>query len=232
MQKTKTGFKTAACLSAAILLGASSASSLAAVIYDNTDSSPGQMTDQGNAEIGDIVQFTGTDRILTDFQFEYFLSPGASGNEMGQIFLRALDGPVVDGINLPGTLLYSSDTFNLRATADGYDRINLSGLAVNVPDAIAWTVSVTGVETTEEMGFLFYSDADSTGLNPTFLDDVTGMQEHFTIRRQADGSWDLLNHPGVEDNLNARFTAVPEPTTWALMLGGLGILGFMRRRAK
>lgn len=228
MQKTITGFRTAACMAGAVLMGASS---FGAVIYDNTEIFTGRRTWEGNAEIGDVVGFGGTDRILTDFQFEYFLSPTASGNEMGQIFFRALDGPIVNGVNLPGTLIYSTPAFSLRATPDGYDQINLTGLLLDVPeDAIAWTVAFSGLEGAEEAGLLFYQDSDYVGTNPTFFDAEVGANVDYMIRRQADGTWDLLNHEPELDRLNVRFTAVPEPTTWAIMLGGLATLGFLRRR--
>jgi hypothetical protein len=236
MLKTNTGLKTAVCLTASVLLGASA---FAAEIYDNSEAYLGQVTGQGNAEIGDVVIFGGTDRILQEFQFEYFLGANANGNEMAQVFLRALDGPVLsDGTALPSTILYSTPAFSLTRNASGFGRVNISGLNVAVPDRVAWTVAFTGfdglgtpsTQDDETGGLLFYLDSANPGTNPRFFDPATGAQEHYTIRRDANGSWDLLNHPGVVDNLGARFTAVPEPTTWALLLGGLATLGLIRRR--
>ena len=80
----------------------------------------------------------------------------------------------------------------------------------------------------EGAGLLFYSGA-TTGSDPTFLDPTLGSQQHFTVRNVG-GSWQLINHDGVVDNLGVRFTAVPEPSTFALMLGGLAMFGFLRRR--
>jgi len=235
MLKTNTGLKTAVCLTASVLLGASAS---AALIYDNSER-VGQVTTQGNGEIGDVVTFGGSDRILTDFEFEYFLNENASGNEMARVFLRALDGPLIDGTTaLPGTTLYDSGAFTLTRTASGFGTVDIGGLLLNVPNSVAWTVVFSGFDANatpttdddETGGLLFHNDPDNPGTNPTFLDPVTGLQEHYTIRRGTDGGWELLNHDGVADNLGARFTAIPEPTTWALLLGGLATLGFMRRR--
>ena len=230
------GRKTAVCLTASVLLGAST---YAAVIYDNTGFSQGVVTSEGNGvEHGDVVIFAGTDRLLTTFQFEYFLGGATGGNEMAQVFLRAMDGAAIpDGNTLPGTLLWSSGTFNITS---GFHTINVDALNLTVPDSMAWTVVFSGLDAHPETqaaddefaGLIFYGDTDPVGTNPRFTDPVTGQLEHYTIRRGADGSWQLLNHtsPNVVDNLNARFTAIPEPGTWAILLGGLATLGLVRRR--
>ncbi len=239
MLNTTIGLKKAVCLAASVLLGASAS---AAIIYDNTETFTGRITgEESGTEIGDVVVFGGTDRILTDFQFEYFVGgPGgtaASGNEMAQVFLRAMDGPSNGaGGNLPGTILWQSGQFSLES---GYHQIDITGLNVTVPNSVAWTVVFTGIDngnpdvtTDDELaGLLFYLDSNTEGgVNPTFFDSVSNQQEPYTIRRGTDGGWELLNHPNVVDNLGARFTAVPEPTTWALLLGGLATIGLLRRR--
>lgn len=224
MLNKKTGLKTVVCLTASVLLGASS---YGAIIYDNTEAWTGQVTGEGNTEIGDVVTFGGTDRILTDFQFEYFLTDNASGNETARVFLYSLEAGF-----LPDAVLYDSGTFTLDRTPTGFGTVNINNLLVNVPNSVAWTVAFGGLDTAggEGGGLLFYIDSDNPGTNPRFFDATTGAQEHYTVRRGVDGGWELLNHPGVVDNLGARFTAVPEPTTWAMLLGGLATLGFFRRR--
>ena len=235
MLNTTFGLKTAVCLTASVLLGAST---YGAIIYDNTADFNLGVTAEGNGvEHGDVVIFAGTDRLLTTFQFEYFLgtNPGGTleGNEMAQIFLRAMDGPDSGvGTALPGTLLYSSTAFNIGA---GYHTVNADQLNIQVGDSLAWTVSFTGIEADENAGLLFTTDSTPVGTNPTILDPAFGNQQHFSIRRAADGTWDVLNHgaPGganPPDNFASRFTAIPEPGTWAIMLGGLAALGLMRRR--
>jgi hypothetical protein len=231
------GLKTAACLAVSVLLGASIS---AATIYDNTESFVGQRTGEPNGtEIGDVVIFGGTDRLLSEIHIEYFLGGNTGGNEMAQVFMRAMDGPVISGTTrAPGTLLYSTPAFNIES---GYHTIDVTGIGgVTLPDSVAYTVIFSGLEAHPETGaaddevagLLFYSSsaAAAVGTNPTFFDAVQGNQQHYSIRHNANGSWDLLNHPVVPDNFGARIVAVPEPGTLAILLGGLAMLGLVRRR--
>lgn len=228
MQKTKTGFKAAACLAVSALLGTTA--SAQSIIYDNTTGSLGQRTGEGNAEIGDAVQFAGTDRTVTQVSFEYFVTPNAGGNETAQFFLYSYPA----SSQFPTTLLYSSPVFNLvPATPTGFGTATISGIAVDVPDRIAWTVSFSGLDLThptnpEDAGLLFYTPP-SVGTSPTF-DPADGSGQHDFFLRHNTGGWQILDTPNLVDNLNIRFTAVPEPGTIALIVGGLATMGFMRRR--
>ena len=231
MLNSKTGTKTAVCLTATLLASLLSGSASAEVIYENSQNFLGARTDEGNGiEHGDVINFAGTDRILTTIEFEYFKTPGGSGNEMFQLFLYAMDGPTnPDGTVLPGSLLYSSTPFSLTSpAAEGYGKVTIGDLAVAVPDSVAWTVSFTGLEGAEDAGLLFYGNA-GIGSDPEVFDAVTSSQQDYIIRRNG-ATWDVLIHDDASDNLGARFTAVPEPTTWALMLGGLAAIGLLRRR--
>ena len=97
------------------------ATASAQIVYDNTSSSLGQRTAEGNAEIGDAVTFAGGPATISQISFEYFVTPGASGNETAQLFLYSMNGTA----GLPGTLLYSSPTFNLvPATSAGFGDCN------------------------------------------------------------------------------------------------------------
>ena len=58
--------------------------------------------------------------------------------------------------------------------------------------------------------------------------DVLGTGEWTTLRFDAVGTSDSLG--GSLDNVSV--TAVPEPQTYALMLAGLGVMGFLVRRRK
>jgi hypothetical protein len=227
MRKTNTGLKVAACLAVSALLGGTA--SAQTIIYDNSANSLGRVTGEGNAEIGDAVVFAGTARPVTQVSFEYFVAPPSTvtteitGNETAQFFMYALDNN-----NLPTTLLYSSPTFNLvPGTSKGFGTATISGISVNVPDRIAWTVAFNGIEGNEQAGLLFYNPP-SVGSSPTF-DPGDGTQHDFFLRHNVSG-WAVLDTPNTVDNFAVRFTAVPEPSTIALMLGGLVTMGLIRRR--
>jgi hypothetical protein len=228
MRKTNTGLKAAACLAVSAMLGGTAFAQ--ETIYDNSSGFLGRVTGEGNAEIGDAVVFAGSARTVTQVSFEYFVAPPGQaqqgeilGNETAQMFMYALDAN-----NLPTTLLYSSPVFNLVPGSDrGYGTATISGISVDVPDRIAWSVSFNGVEGQEQAGLLFYNPP-SVGSSPTF-DPGDGTQHDFFLRHNVSG-WAVLDTPNTVDNFGARFTAVPEPSTIALMVGGLVTMGLIRRR--
>jgi hypothetical protein len=222
--KTIIAQKTIAGLAASVLLSfaASAAVPTNPAIYYNADGNHYLGTVRaledtpGATEIGDQVTFAGTLRDITDLQYNYFLSGNASGNETAQLFLRALDGPTFNGFASPGSTLYTGDIVNLVPSNQGSVTVNgITGFTM--PDTVAWSVVFGGIEAGESVGLLYY-DPPNTGTS----------DDDFWAR--IGGSWQLLDQPGIKDNFGFAAYAVPEPGTWALMLGGLGLLGFLRRR--
>src|SRR5688572_9444254 len=228
MRKTNTGLKAAVCMAASALLSGT-ANAQPQTIYDNSSTWLGKITSEGNAEIGDVSIFAGTAREVTQVSFEYFVAAPATpptteipGNETAQFFLYSLNG-----LGLPSTLLYSSPSFNLvPGSPNGYGTATISGIAVAVPDRVAWSVAIGGVEGNEQAGLLFYNPP-SVGSSPTF-DPGDGTQHDFFLRHNVSG-WTVLDTPSTIDNLGVRFTAVPEPSTIALIAGGLVTMGLLRR---
>ncbi|MCF7763227.1 MAG: PEP-CTERM sorting domain-containing protein [Verrucomicrobia bacterium] len=217
MTKTKAHLtKSIAVLTASFLLGTTGYASL---IYDNTDAASSKnkayAPPGGNVEFGDQVFLSGSERRITDFSFDYFLSASPSGNEQGQLFFYKNDGGAT--ASEPGTLLYQSGTFNLSS---GFQRLPAQGLSIDVPNTFTWTVKFSGIDLGETAGLLVY-DPPAVGAS---LDD-------FWVKNTSGGWSTFLIDANTPANFGARITAVPEPTTMALgLLGGLALLANRIRR--
>ena len=209
-----TGLTKLACLASLVACGASAS---AVTIYDNTaglGTPPTVTTTPDAAQVGDRAIFAGSDRTLTDWSFEYFVTPGSAIS--GQAFLYA-----VDGSGFPGTLLYQSEVANLSGGADefGYGSFINSGFTpFDVPDEVIWAVAFTGATETDSFGLLYTGTAELGSSGDNFY-TLTG------------DTWSLVG-TDLEDSFSAQFNAVPEPGTWALLVGGLGMLGFWSYRRK
>jgi hypothetical protein len=216
--------KSLAVLSATFLAGATVLAQT--IVFDNTD--PANYLDSfhtpGNGvEFGDEVNLAGIERIVTNFSFEYF-GAGLSGNETGELFFRMLDGPVIgEGLAArpsPGTILYSSGEFSISS---GFQTVNVTGIAIPVPDTFVWSVRFDGLNGAEQAGLLFY-DPPTVGSS---FDDFWQITQF---------GWEtfIANDGAIPGNFSARIQAVPEPSTYVFaLLAGLGWLGFAgyRRRS-
>ncbi|MBI4324280.1 MAG: PEP-CTERM sorting domain-containing protein [Chloroflexi bacterium] len=221
MTKMKTAILRAAVLVATSLL--CGASALASTVYENSASPPDKSyapAGINGIEFGDEIDLAGTDRVVTEFQFEYFLKLDASGNEMARLAVYAMDGPVItQGSASPGTLLYDSGNFTL---ASGYNRTTLPPTSFTTPNSITWAVTFSGLDAGEDVGLLL-SDTPQTGAS--FRD---------FWQRDSNGNWGLfeMDSGATKANFVAKVTAVPEPGTLALLAGGLAWLGFLGYRRK
>ncbi len=191
----------------------------AAVVYNNSANlnllnrsfSPG-----GGQEFGDQVFLSGAERRITDFQFEYYLSPTASGNETAELSFYRNDGGTTG--TTPGTKVYSSGEFSLDK---GFQSVIAQALSITVPSTFTWAVKFGGIDIGEQAGLLL-ANPPTVGAS---IDD-------FWVR-SSDGSWStfLVDAGATPANFSARINAVPEPGTFLLaMLGGLALLGYRRGR--
>ena len=197
--------------------------SFAATVFDNTaatNSLNRSYTAGNNTEFGDQLFLAGSDRRITDFQFDYFLSANANGNERAELFFYQNNGGV--GGNAPGSLLYRSGQFTLDR---GTQTVLAQGLSVTVQNTFTWSVAFSGIDLGEQAGLLLF-DPPAIGNS---LDD-------FWVKN-TDGSWStfLVDNGATPGNFNARVTAVPEPGTFALaismVLGWFGYRGYRRHQS-
>ena len=218
MTKTKAHLsKSVAILSASIML---CTSGLASTVFDNTDlaNNKNRAYSPGNGvEFGDQIFLSGNERRITDFQFDYFVSANASGNERAELFFYQNNGA---GGTAPGTQLYRSGQFALDK---GFQSILAQGLSVTVGNTFTWTVQFSGIDLNEQAGLLVF-DPPTVGAS---FDD-------FWVKN-TDGSWStfLIDGGAVPGNFSARVIAVPEPTTLAFAMSmGLMWVGYRTYRKR
>lgn len=217
----------------AVLLGAASGS--AAVVFDNTLNVQPGFGAQTSREYGDEIALAGTDRYVTAFMFQYRGDFGPSLDapvRTATIRFYANDGPsALPGQNTaprPGTLLWESAPLILAAGD------NIVSLAPNilVPDTLTWTVEFAGVTGNEQdRAALTISSPPSVGgeLNG----GIVGSYNDYWIRDPLDSdSWALrrIEDGQVPANFYAQVVAIPEPSTVALAVLGLGSLIWIQRR--
>jgi hypothetical protein len=195
--------------------------SFATVVYDNstTDLNRSYAAPNG-VEFGDEVFLAGTDRTITDFRFETFLS-ATSGNETGQLTFRLNDGTAIGvGRNAPSTILYQSDVFSLGV---GRQTVVASGISVKLPTGVSnftWTLKLAGIDSGEQAGLLLYNPPTKGSSYDDFWQDNAG-------------TWGtlLIDGGATPANFAARITAIPEPSTLALgLVGSISLLGYLVRR--
>ena len=199
-----------------------SVSASAEIVYNNTASQNYLGQDITSAtEFGDQITLSTatTSRLLSNFRFDYYLSPTASGNESLTFKLYANDGPG----GSPQTELTAGKTWSV-SLAPGYNNVNFGfdqtgPFAVNLPETFTWSVLFAGVDGQEHAGLLMF-DPPTVG---TSFNDFW--------ERQPDGSWKTMQVLGAAVNFSALVTAVPEMGTVQYgLMGGLVWIGFAVRR--
>ncbi|MDC0316695.1 PA14 domain-containing protein [Verrucomicrobia bacterium] len=140
-----------------------SASALGEVVYNNSGSTEGTYY-ATTKEFGDQIELGLSNRFIDSLSFEYYGDFTADGDETAVARIYANDGgrgnPSSTSHNgygsLPGTLLYESEPF---AIASGFNSATISGLLVEAPESITWTVDFDGVGNSvgNRAGLIFYN---------------------------------------------------------------------------
>lgn len=146
----------------------------AGVIYNNTTNDLETRFDCLTLEVGDEIVFEpGTERLLTNFTFEFWgtASPGPSfaGSVNAEVRFYLNDGPPFNGYPTPGTLLYDSGPFSINSPTDRSTATFVAGsdfpspgLFLGLPGApiitnMTWTVQFSGLGAGDKAGLDIYS---------------------------------------------------------------------------
>jgi hypothetical protein len=206
-------------VTAAAALALMPAAAMAQVAYNSTPDATwyfGNSTDYSPAN--SVVLTAGSDQLFLRWHERYpvALAPASAGSVYS--FGQNINAPSFDfgftsggGLDLQG--LDASLTITNIGTGASYTFDPLSDLGDNV-------ISGNSLENSENLSFPFLSGVGFVqGVNDTY-------RVSLTVQGLASGTQTLSADARVGDG------AVPEPASWALMLGGFGLVGGAMRRRK
>jgi hypothetical protein len=158
--------KTPFCSLAVVFLSLLIAPAQGAIVYENATTFEGLFNDS-KLETGDEMTLAGSERLLTEFSFEYYGNFTVTGDERARVRLYQMNGAPGDNpFATPGTLLYESGFFNVGT---GYGTVNIADLAVFVPgNTLSFSVEFTGISSTESVGLLYY-DPPTVGSSDAYF---------------------------------------------------------------
>jgi hypothetical protein len=142
--------------------------------------------------IGDQITLGGTQRQLSDLQFNYFLS-ASSGNETAQISLFENTGA---GGSPAATPFYTSGLIDLASRGAGQFRGDVNGISgFTLPENFTYAIAFNGIDGAEQAGIEFYNG--NNGAPPNGFDVGSSFDDHWV---NTTGGWINQDFPGVIDN--------------------------------
>ncbi len=164
----------------------------------------------------------------------------AAGTTLTLVFANYTDNDLnfvnADLVGRSWANLSSFGPQNLINVAGNYPQSNLSNAIPGVVGSVSFN-SIAG-QGQFDFGFTYTETSPSLGFTPISLAYVSGNRVRGPAMWTAiDGFFpnfyiDSATYSATGTPDNFAVTAVPEPETYAMLLAGLGVLGFMARRRK
>jgi len=141
----------------------------------------------------------------------------------------------------PGVFTYAANLSQLTVTSPNFAALNQSVGTTDFTGAVTLKFDLADFSTTNwEVGAAIYTNNFGTLLaNTNILNGFDGSNGigtfELTASNVASGAplqiafWTTGGTPSLT---NVSISQVPEPGTWALLMGGLGMLGTLRRRSR
>jgi len=198
------------------------------LIFNNSTTDLLTRLSPGSLEVGDQIILGGTERYLTKFEFEYYGLNSANplafsgANVEARVRFYENNGAPFNGYGTPNNSFYDSDWFSVGGPTDrntfvfsaGSD-FDAGGLYIPV-ETMTWSIQFRGMGATDELGVDIYGPATVGLTYPDYWEN-------------SGGNWSLKTN-SLPMNFAARFTAVPEPSSAALL--ALGALGLFAARSR
>ena len=187
--------------------------SQAGTIYSDLTAAGGWSLPPLNGEIGNEITVSGANWQVTELSIEIYSQGGIfpNGNPGFADFQAQLYANNGAG-GQPGTLLWQSTVEQHVYYLGGLSLLNFSVPDIAVPGTFTWTLQYSNTSP--------IPPALPSGAAPAI-----GASDICWFRTQNDATWTPATAAG---NLMAQITAVPEPTTYALLMAGAFALGLRR----